>query len=320
MSIIFWVAKSYPKKKLLMSREQRTNIQNLTTYNTLVKLLREFFLSKGFLEVATQPNLTILSACENPFSVATYTFDGEIWPMAQTGQMILEEVLLKNPNIPGCFCISTSYRDEKNPIPGRHKKVFNMFEFESKGGMEELKKLERELLIYLGFNDPVEVKYEDMCEKYGGVEILEDEHESKMCKELGSVISLQDFTRKTQPFWNMKYRGNNIFNKIDVILYGQETIGSAERSCNVDEMKEMFYNIMDGGYANKLFELFGKERVEKELEEFLSLDFFPRYGGGIGLTRLSRAWELLQEEKAEYRKKFQKISNSVKVERPETLS
>ena len=99
MSIIFWVAKSYPKKKLHMSREQRTNIQNLTTYKTFFKLRREFFLSKGFLEVATQPNLTILSACENPFSVATYTFDGEIWPMAQTGQMILEEVLLKTHQV-----------------------------------------------------------------------------------------------------------------------------------------------------------------------------------------------------------------------------
>ena len=32
-------------------------------------------------------------------------------------------------------------------------------------------------------------------------------------------------------------------------------------------MREMFYTIENGGYANKLFELFGKERVEKELDE-----------------------------------------------------
>jgi hypothetical protein len=56
---------------------------------------------------------------------------------------------------------------------------------------------------------------------------------------------------------------------------------------------------MDGGYADKLFELFGKERVEAELDEFLSHDFFPRFGGGIGLTRLGRAWELLKKEKEE---------------------
>jgi hypothetical protein len=46
-----------------------------------------------------------------------------------------------------------------------------------------------------------------------------------------------------------------------------------------------------------LFELFGEERVEKELKEFLSHKFFPRFGGGIGMTRLARAYQLLQEEK-----------------------
>lgn len=280
-----------------MSREKRTNIQNLKTYNILVEKLRTFFLSKNFLEVATQQHMTILSACENPFSVSTYNFNGEVWPMIQTGQMILEEVLLLNPELPGCFCVSTSYRNEKTPIPGRHEKIFPMFEFESKGGIKELKKLEEELLIFLGFGKPVEVKYDNICKEYGNVDILEDEHESRMWKEMGKCISLQEFPLRTNPFWNMRYQGNNIFNKIDVILYGQETIGSAERSCNTEEMRDTFYSIVGGTYAEKLFELFGKERVEKELEDFLSLDFFPRYGGGIGLTRLARAYEMLLKEK-----------------------
>ena len=68
-----------------------------------------------------------------------------------------------------------------------------------------------------------------------------------------------------------------------------------ERSSNVEEMRELFYTISDKQYSQKLFELFGKERVEKELEVFLSHNFFPRFGGGIGLTRLARAYELLQE-------------------------
>jgi hypothetical protein len=95
----------------------------------------------------------------------------------------------------------------------------------------------------------------------------------------------------------MKHNKDNIFNKVDVIMYGQETIGSAERSCVVDKMREMFYAIEDGGYAAKLFELFGKERVEAELEEFLSHDFFPRFGGGIGMTRLGRAYEMMKENR-----------------------
>ena len=272
-------------------------MNNTLAYNSLVQKMREFFLSKNFYEVPTQSRLSILAACENPHSIATFNYNGEIWPLPQTGQMQLEYELLKNPHWEGCFCISTSYRQEKNPIPGRHELIFPMFEFESKGGMKELLKLESELLEHLGFDSPVEVNYDDVCQEYGGVEILEDEHESRMWKEKGSVVSLQHFPLRTNPFWNMKHNEANIFNKVDVILYGQETIGSAERSCDVEEMKHNFYTIENGKYAAKLFELFGKERVESELELFLSYNFFPRFGGGIGLTRMARAWELLTTEK-----------------------
>jgi aspartyl/asparaginyl-tRNA synthetase len=82
-------------------------------------------------------------------------------------------------------------------------------------------------------------------------------------------------------------------NKIDVIMAGQETIGSAERSTSVEEMRSLFHTISSGGYAQKLFNLFGQERVEKELEEFLSLEFFPRFGGGIGVTRLMDAMKVM---------------------------
>lgn len=279
-----------------MSKEKRINIKNIMIYNHMVTKLREFFIKKGYLEISTQPNLTILAACENPHSVETYQWNNQVWPLPQTGQMILEEVLLSNPNLNGVFCITTSYRAEKNPIEGRHETIFPMFEFESKGTMEDLLKLEHELLVYLGFGSPVERNYDDLCQEYGGVEILENEHEARMWKELGHCVSLQNFPIRTNPFWNMKHNQDNIFNKVDVILFGQETIGSAERSCDVEKMREMFYTIENGGYAKKLFDLFGEERVVKELNDFLSHDFFPRYGAGIGLTRLARAMELLQKQ------------------------
>lgn len=267
-------------------------MKNTKIYNELVQKLRTFFINKGFVEVPTQSRLSILAACENPHSITTFNYCGEVWPLPQTGQMWLEYELLKNPDWNGVFCISTSYRQEKNPIPGRHSLIFPMFEFESKGGMNDLVKMEQELLDYLGFDTPLNVAYEQMCQEYGGVEILEHEHEQRMWDEKGSVISLQHFPLRTNPFWNMKHGTNGVFNKVDVILFGQETIGSAERSCDVEKMREMFYTIENGNYSAKLFELFGKERVEKELEEFLSHSFFPRYGGGIGLTRLARAYEL----------------------------
>jgi len=271
-------------------------MKNTEVYNELVQKMRGFFLNKGWKEVPTQSRLSILAACENPHSIATFNYNGEVWPLPQTGQMWLEYELLKNPEWPGVFCISTSYRQEKNPIEGRHELIFPMFEFETKGGMKELISLESELLDYLGFDSPVEVGYDEMCEVYGNVEILENEHETRMWNEIGPIVSLQNFPLRTNPFWNMKHNENNIFNKVDVILYGQETIGSAERSCDKEEMRHNFYTIENGGYSDKLFELFGKERVEKELDEFLSFDFFPRFGGGIGMTRLARAYMMKEQE------------------------
>ena len=81
-------------------------------------------------------------------------------------------------------------------------------------------------------------------------------------------------------------------NKIDVILHGIETIGSAERSTSKEEMKENFETISEGGYAGILYDKFGEERVKNELEEFLKIDFFERSGGGIGVTRMIRAMKL----------------------------
>jgi aspartyl/asparaginyl-tRNA synthetase len=269
---------------------------NTLMYNSLVQKLREFFLEKNFVEVPTQSRLSILAACENPHSVSTFEYNGEIWPLPQTGQMWLEYELLKNPTWEGVFCVSTSYRAEKNPIPGRHELIFPMFEFESKGKYKDLILLEKELLEYLGFGSPVEMDYNKTCKEYGDVSILENEHETKMWNEVSHCVSLQNFPLRTNPFWNMQNQKDDIFNKVDIILYGQETIGAAERSCDVDSMRKMFYTIENGGYSEKLFELFGKERVEKELEDFLKFDFFPRFGAGIGLTRLARAMELLQKE------------------------
>ena len=108
---------------------------NTKTYNTLVQLMRDFFLQKGFIEVPTQSRVSILAACEDPKTITQYKLGGQSYPLPQTGQMWLEYELLKNPQWPGVYCITTSYRDEPNPIEGRHLRIFPMFEFESHGGI-----------------------------------------------------------------------------------------------------------------------------------------------------------------------------------------
>lgn len=265
--------------------------KDIQAYDAAVKKLRAFFHKKGFIEVHTQDRLSILAACEDPSTIATFNYAGEVWPLPQTGQMWLEYELLKNPQLPGVFCVSTSFRNEQNPVPGRHDIIFPMFEFESRGTIDDLRNLETELCRELGFNKaPAYKKYDELADYYK-TEELTGEHEMKMEKDFGPVTFIEMFPQRTSPFWNMKKNGDHA-NKIDVILHGMETIGSAERSTNKKEMSELFHTISGGMYAQKLYHIFGKERVEAELNDFLSFDFFPRFGGGIGLTRLIRAMKL----------------------------
>ena len=260
-----------------------TSLIDPKEFTDAVTELRSFFLSKNFYEVHTQNRLSILAACEDPETVATYNYADNIWPLPQTGQMWLEYELLSNPSAEGFFCLSTSYRAEPNPVPGRHETIFPMFEFEMKGGVEELKQMEIELCKHLGLPELTIETYDDWAKLFSTKE-LDHDHE----KSIGSGM-ITDFPEWTSPFWNMARNDDGTSKKIDVILGGQETIGSAERSTDKDQMRDTFYTISDGQYAQLIIDLFGKERVEQELEQFLDFDFFPRSGGGIGVTRLISA-------------------------------
>ena len=274
-----------------------TQLIDPSKFTETVGLLRSFFLEKGFLEVHTQNRLSILAACEDPFNVATYNYAGQVWPLPQTGQMWLEHELLSKPDSKGFFCVSTSYRQEPNAIPGRHDIIFPMFEFEMPGNVDDLKAMEYELCEYLGFGNITEKTYAEWQQHFGlGADVeMEAEQELDMEKEFGQTL-ITNFPELTSPFWNMARNDDGeTAKKMDVILGGMETIGSAERSCDVDMMRDTFHSITDGAYSKLLFELFGKERVEAELEKFLEFDFFQRVGGGIGVTRMIPALEKINK-------------------------
>ena len=215
-------------------------------FAALLQKLRGFFMSKNFIETFPQPDLTILAACEDPKTVRSFEFNGNIWPMSQTNQMNLEKILMENADeLDGIFCLTASYRDEPNPIPNRHKKSFCMFEAEQKGDFKNLLDILSELMVHLGLvkntKDIPFFAYNELCEHYH-VDTLEAEHENKMWHEYGDVVGITHFTEKTSPFFNMKQEGVDektgeiLYNKCDLIICGQETFGSAERSCDVEQM------------------------------------------------------------------------------------
>jgi len=263
-------------------------------FNKVVNKLRSFFMDRGYIEVHTQNRLSILAACEDPTTIQTYEYAGNKWPLPQTGQMWLEYELLKNPDVAGYFCLTTSYRLEKNPVDGRHDIIFPLFEFETKGGMDALIELEKELLEHLGYDNEkfIVQKYEDIAKEFETTE-LEHEHETKLYTDYSPTYFITDFPEFTSPFWNMKRAGDNqTAKKVDIILSGQETIGSAERETDKDEMLNRFKTIMDGSYKDKLYELFGEERTMAEMDDYLNFHFMERCGGGIGVTRLMRSMKL----------------------------
>lgn len=269
-------------------------IINSCEFSKVINKLREFFINRGFIEVHTQNRLSILAACEDPFTVKTFDYTGTTWPLPQTGQMWLEYELLKNPEVPGYFCVSTSYRNEPNPVEDRHYLIFPMFEFEMKGDMEAMIQMEKELLEFLGYDVSKFIRgtYKQVAEEYD-VKELENEHELRLYNEKTPTFFLTDFPEFTSPFWNMKRHENGeTANKVDVIISGQETIGSAERETDKETMRNRFMSIMDGAYKDKMYELFGEQRTMAEMDDFLNFEFFPRSGGGIGVTRLIRSMKL----------------------------
>ena len=116
-----------------------------------------------------------------------------------------------------------------------------MFEFEMKGGVKELQDMEWELCEWLGI--PLSksdiMTYDDWTNKFNAIE-LDHDHEKKIGRGM-----ITDFPEWTSPFWNMARNEDGTSKKIDVILGGMETIGSAERSTDKEQMRNTFYTISD---------------------------------------------------------------------------
>ena len=269
-------------------------------FNKMITKLRGFFIEKNYLETFPQPRLSILAACEDPKTVRSFTFNGDVWPLPQTNQMLLEDMLMRF-DLDGLFCMTASYRDEPQPIEGRHLRTFCMWEAEHTGNFQDLLLTLSELMVHLGFVDNVDdipfFTYNELCKHYK-TDFLEAEHENMIWEEYGDVVGITKFPEKTSPFFNMKFdsfdeeTGEKLYNKCDLIICGQETFGSAERSSDIDQMRNSFHTISKGMYSQLLFDQFGKERVLDELDGYLKLKMKDRWGFGSGTERLLRGLKL----------------------------
>lgn len=259
-----------------MMRVNKEDYVDPREFHYIIGKFRTFFLERGYIEVYTQNRVTVLAACEQPENVVTYRLRGEKFPLPQTNQMHLEDLLLDHPDLGKIFTVSTSTRAEIDPLPGRHNTVFPLFEFEALGDAEGLPETLTALVRHLGYEGRITtVNYGKACKELGATTIGAKE-EIELCRRYDGVVLLTGFP-PSETFFNMRPGC-----KHDLLLPGVgEAVGSAPRSCDRAEMRRGF----GGEYAESLYREFGKERVEKELNAYLGHKFLPRYGGGCGITR-----------------------------------
>jgi aspartyl/asparaginyl-tRNA synthetase len=276
---------------------------NSKHYAYIIGKMRSYCDKQGLTECYLNDIPSVLSACENIDTLATYYWDGIKYVCPQTSQLLLEIMALNDgkEKFKGYYNICNSFRAEKDISNIRYRTQFPLFEIEGPWNQSEMIQFQKGLIRELGIlpwhgDDFPEINYADACEKYGVKEIGHDE-EKRLCQDFNSpVVFLKDFYC-SESYWNMRKEGD-FCKKVDVIIGHPdvqpfETFGSAERSCNKDEMRQMFYTTSDGKYSKYLFDEFGKERVEKELNDYLNYDFFTRAGMGIGISRLVFACQSL---------------------------
>lgn len=259
--------------------------------SAVVKKIREYFDGIGYLEVFTNNRPSVMSSCEDARTVATFQYAGRQFALPQTQQPALEHVFYADDGtVEGYYTLSTSYRDEQHPVRGRHQIAFPLFEWEGKGDVNRLMDVEEGLLRHLGFTDVVRMSYTEVCEKYGVEEVTLVEEE-KLGHE-HQVVLMYNFPVE-HTYFNMKRIGGGLAAKVDAIVGGKETFGSAERSSNVGEMQHSFETSEGGEYAKKLREIHG-DGLEYELNAYFDLfknakEERVRNGAGIGMTRLIAA-------------------------------
>ena len=61
-----------------MSASNKIGMIDPVDFDKTVSLMRSFFNSKGFIEVHTQTRLSILAACEDPKTISTYDYAGQV--------------------------------------------------------------------------------------------------------------------------------------------------------------------------------------------------------------------------------------------------
>ena len=164
-----------------------------------------------------------------------------------------------------------------------------MFEFELKGGMDELKK-DGELLDYLGFNRKEDGSYpsddyDNVCKTYGlNVETdeLENEYEENLRRPWTDF-----FPRElpcTSPFWNMKLHEVRTRTRLMLLCMVLKLLVPL-RSTDPQAMRILSIPFLVVNMPILCLPSLERRALKVSLKQFLQVTFSP-FWWGIGVTRM----------------------------------
>mgnify|MGYP001048102090 CR=1 FL=1 len=241
-----------------------------------------YFFDRDFVYLPGKGISPVTGSCESVANIFLVKDDKKFLPLAQTAQLFLEELIIKN-NIIRSFTSNRSFRkDNKDYVgnDGRHLNDFELLEVEVLDmDLYGLISLSSEFLIYV-FDSVLTSNYKylpkesvKMLEKdisqgfkvvryKDCIDILKDEgervefgddltshYEQKLVNYFNSNLMITHYPEKIK-FFNMKITRDENFNTeiqtvdcVDVILrFSGETIGGSEREYDYNILRDRLFN------------------------------------------------------------------------------
>ncbi|MEM5882257.1 MAG: aspartate--tRNA(Asn) ligase [Candidatus Aenigmatarchaeota archaeon] len=238
--------------------------------NTILKSFREFFSSKGFIEIL--PPLIISSASEGGAELFKVQYFEKEAYLAQSPQLYKQMAAISLEKV---FCITPIFRAEKHDTPFHINQVTSLDIEVAFANHEEVMKYLEEFFVYaleniqnknekelkelnIKLNIPqlplTRIKYEETIQLLNlnfGDEIKRA-HEKILCEKIEEAIFITHFPKEHRPFYTMINESDNrVTNSFDFLYKGLELASGSQR-IHIAEMLKA--RIIESGLEPKDFE------------------------------------------------------------------
>lgn len=237
---------------------------SLNTYNTSMRKMNNFFWQEGLTQVYPSHQV---SALVNP--------QGSL-----STQLHLEKSLMLQPRALGYWApdmrstptINFAIHGNIHVLRSLLSRLCDHFEFP--------KATERRADISYTHQGYAIVK-QDRARELCGTENLTEEHEQQLTDEFGPVVLLEHFQDAT---WNVRRFSGGKFAQVNLLIGEERCAVSSELETNKERMRHRFYK-----HSDRLRDLYGYDRLQHDLDDYLSLPMVKRIGGAIDIISLVRA-------------------------------